>query len=57
MKFKFGTLVTVDWCGTRITATIRDPQLNNRTKTIEVFDGSRRLQVRPEHCKKMVFAR
>jgi len=57
MKFRFGTLVEVNWCGMRITATIRDPQLNNRTKTIEVFDGSRRLQVKPEQCKRVLLAR
>ena len=56
MKFRFGTLVEVEWLGMKITATVRDPKLHHRMKTIEVFDGSRRLNVRPENCKQVQFA-
>ena len=56
MKFRFGTVVEVEWLGMKITCTVRDPKLHHRMKTIEVFDGSRRLNVRPENCKQVQFA-
>jgi hypothetical protein len=49
--FRYGQLVMATFAGLSFLATVRD---FNANKTVTVFDGSRKFNVKPDACQKVV---